>query len=425
MEKKIERVEASLITRMRRFLKMEASGGIVLMLAALVALIIANSPLFGFYQYCLDEVLFRIDLNDPQSDFEFGLEKSVRLWINDGLMAIFFFLVGLEIKKEFFEGELSSRDRVLLPMIAAAGGIVAPALIFLSINAGYENNIQGWAIPTATDIAFALGVASLLGRRVPTSLKVLLTAVAIMDDVAAILIIALFYTADINFMPLYVSLAALAGLMFLNLRNITSIAPYIILIFLLWITVLQSGVHATIAGVLGAMFIPMRDLKHKSNSPVKKLEHALHPWVAFGVLPIFAFANAGVPLYGMSAEELFTPLSIGIILGLVLGKPLGIFTLLWLTIITGLSPKPKGATWAHLFAISMMCGIGFTMSLFIGGLAFDDPDKMVSVRFGVICASVMAAIVSYLILWAGPTKGLGKENVIGKIDDETVPVSKS
>ena len=421
VEQKIIEAENIIFRKVQRFLKMEASGGIVLMVAAVAAMIIANSPLLPYYEYFLDDIQFKIGFKDLEETFRASLEKSLRLWINDGLMAIFFFLVGLEIKKEFFEGELSSRDRALLPMIGAVGGIAAPAIVFYLINMDYEENMRGWAIPTATDIAFALGIASLLGSRVPTSLKVLLTAIAIMDDIAAIMIIAVFYTAGVKMTALYIAGGCVVLLAALNFKGVRNLAPYILIIFVLWVCVLKSGVHATIAGVLGAMFIPLTSKKNKHHSPLIKLEHALHPWVAFGVLPIFALANAGVPLYGMTFEDLFNPLSIGIILGLIIGKPVGIFLLLWLTIIIGLSPKPRGATWTHLFAVSMMCGIGFTMSLFIGGLAFEDLEKMHSVRFGVICASVIAALLSYFILRTGPTRGLDMEEVIGEIDDDTVP----
>lgn len=380
------------------FLHMEAAGGIVLVAAALLALLIANTPLFGFYDHLLNGVKFRFGFVSPQTGFDLQLEKSILLWINDGLMALFFFLVGLEIKRELVEGELSSRDRALLPALAAVGGMLAPAAVFWLINQGHPDNLSGWAIPSATDIAFALGVLALLGSRAPTSLKILLTAIAVIDDLGAIIIIALFYSHGLHPVPFYFAAAALLGLFLLNRRNVTSIPAYVILGSILWVSVLQSGVHATLAGVAAALFVPTRCKTNPEYSPLKTLEHSLHPWIVFGVLPLFAFANAGVPFAGMGLHSLVDPVTLGIVLGLFLGKQLGIFLVLVLAIKTGLSPRPVGANWMQLYGVSVLCGIGFTMSLFIGGLAYEDVAMQASVRLGVLLGSLISAVAGYLIL---------------------------
>jgi NhaA family Na+:H+ antiporter len=295
-------------------------------------------------------------------------------------------------------GELSSRSRALLPAIAAIGGMVVPALMFWFINQGHPENMAGWAIPAATDIAFALGVLALLGDRVPVRLKILLTAVAIIDDLLAILIIAFFYTANLDLEPLYFGVVALVGMVFLNQRHVSSPAPYIILGIILWIAVLKSGVHATLAGVVTALFIPMTCPNKPDYSPCEKLEHALHPWVAFIILPVFAFANAGISFKGMKVEALYDPLTLGIIAGLVIGKQLGIFSMLFLTIKSGLSPMPKGVNWTQLYAVSVLCGVGFTMSLFVGSLAFETDDQQVSIRLGVLIASILSGLLGYILL---------------------------
>ena len=384
------------------FLRMEASGGILLGFAAILALIVANSPLYGLYDHILHEIYFRIGFDEIGGSFDFEIKKSLLHWINDGFMAIFFFLVGLEIKREIKSGELSTRSRALLPALAAVGGMIVPAAIYYYINLDTPENLRGWAIPAATDIAFALGVLSLLGTRAPARLKILLTAIAIIDDLGAILIIAFFYTSNLQVEPLYFGLAALAGLFALNVKGVTRTAPYIILGIILWVAVLQSGVHATLAGVATALFIPVISKKDPTFTPCKNLEHALHPWVAFMILPIFAFANAGVPFEGMGWHSLFAPTTLGIILGLVVGKQLGIFSVLWLSIKTGLSPMPQGTNWAHLYAVSALCGIGFTMSLFIGGLAFDDLEHQASIRLGILVASTVSATIGYTILRVRP-----------------------
>ena len=386
----------------RNFFKMEAAGGIMLAVAAAVALIIANTDLYGFYDYVLHDIYFRIGFDDKQAGFDHEIRKSVLHMINDGFMAIFFFLVGLEIKREIVSGELSTRSRALLPAIAAVGGMVIPALIYVAVNWNSPEDLAGWAIPAATDIAFALGVLSLLGSKAPVRLKILLTAIAVIDDLGAIIIIALFYTTNLSIAPLYVAGVALLALLWLNRRNVCMTGPYVVIGLILWAAVLESGVHATLAGVVTAMFIPMVSKKDETNRPLARLEHALHPWVAFVILPIFAFANAGVPFAGMNLHSLIEPVTLGIILGLVVGKQLGIFATLWLSIKLGLSPMVKGVRWIHLYAVSVLCGIGFTMSLFIGGLAFEDIHHQASIRLGVLVGSIISATIGFLILYYAP-----------------------
>jgi len=384
------------------FLRMEASGGILLGLAAILALIVANTSLYGLYDYILHGIKFTIGFSENAGDIHFEVKKPILLWINDGFMAIFFFLVGLEIKREVKAGELSTRSRALLPAMAAIGGMVVPALIYWFINKDTPENLNGWAIPAATDIAFALGVLSLLGTRAPVRLKILLTAIAIIDDLGAILIIAFFYTSNLQVEPLYFAAAAMVGLALLNARCVTKTTPYVLLGIIIWVAVLKSGVHATLAGVVTALFIPVVSKKDPTITPCKTLEHALHPWVAFFILPIFAFANAGIPFTGMGLHSLKDPTTLGIILGLVVGKQLGIFSLLWLTIKAGWSPMPAGTNWMHLYAVSALCGIGFTMSLFIGGLAFEDMEHQAAIRLGVMVGSTISAIMGYCILRYSP-----------------------
>lgn len=384
------------------FLHMEASGGILLGIAAIIALIIANTPLYEIYDHILHEIYFRIGFDDVAGTFDFEIKKSLLHWINDGFMVIFFFLVGLEIKREVRSGELSTRSRALLPALAALGGMIVPALIYWYVNIDHPENLKGWAIPAATDIAFALGVLSLLGSRAPVRLKILLTAIAVIDDLGAILIIAFFYTSNLALEPLYFGAVALVGLAILNARCVTKTAPYVLLGAILWVAVLKSGVHATLAGVITAFFIPVVSKKDPNVTPCKTLEHALHPWVSFLILPVFAFANAGVPFEGMGLHSLTAPTTLGIILGLVIGKQLGIFSTLWLSIKTGLSPMPVGTNWVHLYAVSALCGIGFTMSLFIGGLAFTDIEHQASIRLGILVASVISAVIGYVILRLTP-----------------------
>lgn len=386
-----------------RFFHLEASGGIILFLAAAIAMIVANTQLYEIYNYFLNEIDFQIGFSDANG-LNLQIDKPILLWINDGLMAVFFFLIGLEVKREFLEGELSSRDRALLPAIAAVGGMAIPAGIFYFINTETPQYMAGWAIPAATDIAFALGIMALLGSRVPLTAKVLLTAIAIIDDLGAILIIAIFYTANVKVSALIVAAIALSVLIFMNKIKVVKIAPYILVGIIMWVAVLKSGVHATLAGVVTALFIPMRTEGAGSFSPVKHLEHSLHPWVAFMVLPIFGFANAGISFAGMTPEEMFTPLSIGIAAGLFIGKQIGIFIPLFLLIKSGLFKMPKQCNWMHLYGVSLLCGVGFTMSLFIGGLAFDTQDNAAAVRIGVMMGSICSGIVGYTVLRLAPQK---------------------
>lgn len=387
----------SLVSMLHDFFRLETAGGMVLILVSFLALVVANSPLSGLYDYVFHDINFRIGFSSTQG-YDAELNKSLLLWINDGLMAIFFLLVGLEIKREVIEGELSSRERAILPFLAAIGGMAVPALIFFMINRGTPENIGGWAIPAATDIAFALCVIGMVGSRVPMSVKILLMAIAVIDDLGAIIVIALFYGHGFHIEPLYFSAVALVALFILNRRNVASIVPYMLLGAVLWLTVLQSGLHATLAGVVTALFVPLHAKKERFHSPLKRLEHGLHPWVAFLVLPLFGFANAGVPFTGMGLHSITDPVAMGIWAGLLLGKPLGIFTVLFLAVRFKLSPMPENATYGHLFGVALLCGIGFTMSLFIGALAFSDTVRQADIRLGVLVGSVASATLGYVFL---------------------------
>jgi NhaA family Na+:H+ antiporter len=369
-------------------------------MAAICALIIANSPLSDLY-------LSLLDLPVAISVGTLAIDKPLILWINDGLMAIFFFLIGLEIKREFLEGELSSRSQIALPAMAAVGGVIAPAAIYWLLNQGNPINIHGWAIPTATDIAFALGILALVGSRVPLSLKILLTAIAIFDDLAAIIIIALFYTSKLSMVALVGAGIALAGLALANLRGIARPSIYVVLGVILWVFTLKSGVHATLAGVAAALAIPLNRYENGS-SMLEDLEHRLHSWVAFLILPLFAFANAGVSFAGIGLESFTEPVKLGISMGLFIGKQLGVFVCLAVAIRFGLSSMPEGATWRQLYGISLLCGIGFTMSLFIGSLAFELTDFDAPVRLGVLTGSLLSAVCGYVLLRSGPdTNAMG------------------
>lgn len=386
-----------LLTSARQFFHLGASGGIVLVFASLLAMIVANSDFASLYHYLLNDVAFGIGIVAEDS-FRLVVDKPILLWINDGLMAIFFFLVGLEIKRELLEGELSTRETALLPAIAAIGGVALPAAIFYYMNQNQPDYIDGWAIPMATDIAFALGVLALLGRRVPISLKILLTAIAVIDDLIAVVVIALFYTNDIHINALIVSGFCILGLGMLSLFRISSTVGYILLGIIMWVAVLKSGVHATLAGVITALFIPLRSKDDATFSPSKHLEHGLHPWVAFLILPVFGFANAGVSFDGITLETLLNPLTLGIAVGLFFGKQLGVFVPLFLTVKLGICNMPSRTNWTQLYGVSVLCGIGFTMSLFIGGLAFNSVDNAVYVRLGVIIASVLSGVLGYVVL---------------------------
>ncbi|AWK86501.1 Na+/H+ antiporter NhaA [Azospirillum thermophilum] len=380
------------ITAIRKFLELEAAGGILLVLAALVAMVLANSPGSPLYSgFLATPVAVQVGA--------LAIAKPLLLWINDGLMAVFFLLVGLEIKREMLEGELSSLSSAGLPAIAALGGMIMPAAVYLAINWGNPATTAGWAIPAATDIAFALGVLALLGTRAPASLKLFLLALAIMDDLGAIVIIALFYTADLSLAALGLAGVGLAVLFAMNRMGVTRIAAYVLVGVFLWVCVLKSGVHATLAGVATAFAIPLRTAGgERQASPLHHLEHTLHPWVAFGILPLFAFANAGVPLTGLTPASLLAPVPLGIALGLFLGKQIGVMGFTWVAIRLGLGRLPEGASWVQFYGMSLLTGIGFTMSLFIGGLAFSGDEYAAAVRIGVLSGSILCAVAGYLVL---------------------------
>ncbi|MGH8461565.1 MAG: Na+/H+ antiporter NhaA [Stenotrophobium sp.] len=375
------------------FLRLESAGGILLIAAAVLALIAANSPLAGAYV-----ALFNLPLQIHIGACAIGM--PLMLWINDGFMAVFFLLVGLELKRELIEGQFADRAQIALPGLCALSGMVVPMAIYALLNHGNATDMAGVAIPAATDIAFALGVLSLLGSRVPLALKVLLTAIAVADDLGAILIIALFYSHDLSLAAAGVALAALAGLVILNRRGVTRLTPYLLIGLVLWVVMLKSGVHATLAGVFLGMTIPVRSRRDAMARPLETLEHGLHPWVAFGILPLFAFANAGVPLAGLSLSSLAKPVPLGIAAGLVLGKQIGIFGTAALVIGLGWVRMPDGLRWSSLYGMAILCGIGFTMSLFIGSLAFENghPDLMVANRIGILAGSMVSAGVGYFVL---------------------------
>lgn len=366
------------------FLASESAGGLILMGAALAAIIVANSPLAPSYFAALHSVWG-------------GL--SIELWINDGLMAIFFLMVGLEIKREVLAGGLATWGQRALPGFAAAGGMLVPALIYIGINMGNAETLSGWAIPAATDIAFALGVLSLLGKRVPTSLKVFLAALAILDDLGAVTIIALFYSSGLNMPMLGASFATLAVLVIMNRMGVQRLLPYLLLGLLLWFFVLQSGVHATLAGVALALCIPLGTPKEEARSPLLFLEEKMHYWVAFAVVPIFGFANAGVSLSGITLGNLVDPVPLGVALGLFVGKQIGVFLAAVLAIRSGLATLPEGSNWPQLYGVALLCGIGFTMSLFIGNLAFPGAAHLIDeVKVGVLLGSIASALAGVLLL---------------------------
>ena len=379
------------VSMIRDFLKLEASGGILLILASVLALLFANSPAGAFYVSFLDTpVAIKVGALE--------IAKPLLLWINDGLMAVFFFLVGLEIKREFLEGELSSGAQLLLPAAGAVGGMIVPAGIYAFLNWDSPENLNGWAIPAATDIAFALGILALVGSRVPLSLKVLLTAIAILDDLGAIVIIAMFYTNELSTEALLSGLVAIVGLVVINRLRVLRLAPYLLLGIILWICILKSGVHATLAGVITAFAIPMRPRNGHGESLLTHLEHMLHPWVAFAILPLFAFANAGVSFEGIGIHSFIEPVKLGISLGLFAGKQVGIFLILLLCIKVAKAPMPPGTNWTQLYGMSVLCGIGFTMSLFIGSLAFEHSDFDAPIRLGVLTGSIASALLGYILL---------------------------
>lgn len=384
----------------REFLKLESASGILLMVAGALAVLAANSPLASIYVSSW-QVPLTLSLGS------FALAKPLLLWVNDGLMAVFFLLVGLELKREVLEGELSDRSQIVLPVAGAIGGMLVPALIYSAFNLGDSVAMRGWAIPSATDIAFALGILALLGSRVPLALKVLLMTLATLDDLAAIVLIAVLYTSKLSLLALACAGIALAGLVLLNVAGVTRLASYLLFGVLLWICVLKSGVHATLAGVATAFAIPLRVEDSQRESPLRKLEHALHPWVAFGILPLFAFANAGVNLGGVNLATVLEPVPLGIAAGLFVGKQLGVIAFIGLVIAVGAVRMPEKIRWSHLYGVALLCGVGFTMSLFIGSLAFDAlaPGPTVDDRLGIITGSLLSAVAGYLWLrWTLPAE---------------------
>jgi Na+:H+ antiporter, NhaA family len=398
-----------------RFLQHEAAGGIVLLIAALLALALANSPWAWLYDALLGTpVVVQVGA--------LRLDKPLLLWINDGLMAIFFFLVGLEIKRELIEGELSVGRQAVLPVIAAAGGMAVPALIYAIVNWGDAQALRGWAIPAATDIAFAVGVLALLGSRVPVSLKIFLLAVAIIDDLGAILVIALFYTYDLSLAALILGGAGIFALAALNVAGVTRLTPYAILGLFIWVCVLKSGVHATLAGVVTALAVPLKTESVENPSPLAWAEESLHPWVTYGVLPLFAFANAGVSLAGMTPASVLEPIPLGIALGLFLGKPIGIYLATYAAIRVGLGTWPEGASRLQVLGVSALGGIGFTMSLFIGLLAFPEPAFAADVRLGVLGGSLLSATLgTVLLLRSARQADAGSSNRGGSNEDRHAP----
>ena len=395
------RIRATATNLLQNFVALESAGGLVLMVAAVLALVVANSPLSSAYEALLDvPVQVRVGALD--------IAKPLILWINDGLMAVFFLLVGMELKREVVEGHLSSLRQASLPAFAALGGMLAPAAIYLALNRGDAAARSGWAIPMATDIAFALGVVALLGSRVPASLKALLLSIAIFDDLGAIVVIAAFYTEKLSVASLVVAAIVILGLAALNRSGVMRPGAYLVLGVPLWVAMLKSGVHATLAGVVVALCIPLRGREgagEASSSPLRHLEHALHPWVAFGVLPIFAFANAGVPLAGLSPSDALHPVPLGIMAGLFLGKPVGILLLCFVAVRLRLAVLPDGVGWGPVAATGLLCGIGFTMSLFIASLAFEQggagPQGLD--RLGILVGSLASGVGGYLALRAATT----------------------
>jgi Na+:H+ antiporter, NhaA family len=379
---------------LRDFIKQDSSSGILLIFAAVLAMVLVNSPLSWIYDSLLSTpVEIRVGA--------LHLDKPLLLWINDGLMAVFFLLIGLEVKREFLEGELSRPDQIILPGLGAVGGMVVPAAIYLWLNQGDALALNGWAIPAATDIAFALGVLALLGDRVPVSLRIFLMALAIFDDLGAVLIIAVFYTADLSFMSLMFALAAVVVMLGMNLFKVTRVDAYMVVGAILWVAVLKSGVHATLAGVIVGMMIPLRDPKDPQRSPLKIVEHGLHQWVAFFIVPVFAFANAGVSLEGTSFGSLLEPIPLGIAAGLFIGKQVGILLFCAVAIWFGFAKLPTGASWWGFYGTSVLCGIGFTMSLFIASLAFEQGGSDVIVlgdRLGILLGSAISAVMGFVLL---------------------------
>lgn len=392
----------------REMVQHDSAGGLLLVFAAVLAIVMANTPLSGPYEAFLALPL-TVELGT------FAIDKPLLLWINDGLMALFFFLIGLEVKRELVDGHLSSPGQLVLPGVAALAGIATPAAIYLFFNAGDPVAAQGWAIPAATDIAFALGVFSLFGKRLPLSLKLFLLSVAIFDDIAAIIIIALFYSQDLSAGSLGIAGLGLAALFLLNRFKVRYQAIYFLIGLVIWTAVLKSGVHATLAGFAVALFIPLRVNNEQGNSMLKEIEHGLQPWVAFFILPLFAFSNAGVNLLGIGVADVFNPITLGIMLGLFLGNQLGIFGTCWIAVKTGLAKLPEGTNWQQMYGVALLCGIGFTMSLFIGSLAFEqvDPAYLNGVKIGVLGGSLLSALLGSYVISRSPVPQPVKDNTDG------------
>lgn len=397
----------TLTQKIRRFFALDMAAGIVLAISAVLAMLVANSPWHDSYEHFLH---LPIGLKVGN----FILEHHLLHWINDGLMAVFFFLVGLELKREILVGELSDVKKIILPAVAAVGGMVVPALIYALFNFNHADLLKGWAIPSATDIAFALGVLTLLGSRVPLSLKVFLASIAIFDDIGAILIIALFYSGGLSWSALGLAGAMLGVLFLMNRLNVTRLSAYALIGVVLWLAMLKSGIHATIAGVLLAMFIPMTDMSNPDESPLENLEHDLQETVNFLILPLFAFANAGIFLGGSGLSSLTHSVPMGIALGLLLGKPIGVMLFSWLGVKSGLAKLPEGVNWQQVLGVAILCGIGFTMSLFIGGLAFAGLEKGFDERLGIVLGSVLAGVIGYMYL----------NKILPKVDNNTPLLSK-
>ena len=381
------------IQAIKEFLRYESASGILLLAAAILAMLIQNSPASHFYDALLDlHVEIRVG--------NFQIAKPLLLWINDGLMAIFFFLIGLEVKREVLDGELSEPSRVALPVIAAIGGMALPAIVYSAINWGDPLALRGWAIPSATDIAFSLGVLALLGSRIPSSLKLFLMTLAIVDDLGAIIIIAIFYTSDLSVTSLFIAGGALVVLFILNRKGVLNFAPYLLVGLVVWAAVLKSGVHATLAGVLIAFFVPFKKQPGEQKTQLETLEHDLHPVVAYGILPLFAFANTGISFAGITVQSFVHPVPLGIAAGLFIGNQIGVFGFSWLAIKTGLARLPTGVNWLHMYGVALLCGIGFTMSLFISSLAFQQGEQVVPVddRLGILIGSLVSGIFGYLVL---------------------------
>ncbi|WP_071870464.1 Na+/H+ antiporter NhaA [Atopomonas hussainii] len=377
--------------RLKQFVELEAAGGILLIIAAVLALLINNSPLSFLYDMFL-EVPVAVQVGALE------INKPLLLWINDGLMALFFLLIGLEVKRELLDGHLSRPSQVVLPGMAAIGGMLVPAAIYAWLNWNEPDALKGWAIPMATDIAFALGILGLLGSRVPVTLKLFLMTLAIIDDLGAIVIIALFYSAELSNTSLLFASIFLGIMVLMNRLGVNKLGPYLVIGLFLWISVLKSGVHATLAGVAMAFIIPLRTTDG-SPSPLLTAEHALHPWIAFAVMPIFAFANAGVSLKGMTFASVLEPVTLGIILGLLVGKTIGVFGFSWLAIKCRIANMPAESNWTQILAVSILCGIGFTMSLFIGSLAFAPDSAYAGMdRLGILVGSLFSAVIGYLLM---------------------------